>query len=124
MAVASSDELLKFLRSEVRQALAVLDELPLPDYFDKVAAGDPLALALLRIYDHLFPAMNIIAAHDAAPGPPDGHGAPTVPARSAEQHGGMSRAAAAPARDQRAGVDASGRASAFPSPSVPTKNRG
>jgi hypothetical protein len=51
------------------------------------------------------------------------HSAPTVPARSGEQHGGMSRAAPSPGRVQRAGDGASGRVSAFPSPSVPPKNR-
>lgn len=61
---ATPQQQLDFLAGEVRKALAYFDRMPLPQYFDGVERGDPIALAVLGAFDHLSPALNVLGLTD------------------------------------------------------------
>jgi hypothetical protein len=68
-AEASDHDKLMFLAGEVRKALACFDRMPLQQYFDQCAAGDPIALAVLGAFDHLSPALNVLGLTNASGAP-------------------------------------------------------
>lgn len=61
---ATPQQQLDFLAGEVRKALACFDRMPLPQYFEQVERGDPIALAVLGAFDHLSPALNVLGLTD------------------------------------------------------------
>lgn len=54
------EQRLEFLIGEIQKALESFDRMPLQQYFDRVGANDPIALAILAAYDHLAPALHVL----------------------------------------------------------------
>lgn len=59
---ATPRQQLEFLTGEVRKALAIFAALPLPEYFQRTAAGEKFAVAIEQASDHLAVALNVLSA--------------------------------------------------------------